>query len=79
LRFESTIWSAFSQSMTGVRTTTQIITIGGGPRRPQRTAVLTDVEFQDLMATDGESVRGHNEVTRISPKDTRLSDVSAEV
>jgi hypothetical protein len=73
-RLESSMWSALSRSMTGVRTITQIVTIGGGPRRQQRTTVVTDAEFQDLMATDGKSVHSHNQMTQISTNEARPSD-----
>ncbi|XXG96265.1 hypothetical protein Hte_002546 [Hypoxylon texense] len=57
--------SIFRVSKKKVQSTTQIITIGGGPKRDQKATVVSDAEFRDLVATDGMSLAS---TTHIDPE-----------
>ncbi|KAH9900374.1 hypothetical protein F4778DRAFT_738671 [Xylariomycetidae sp. FL2044] len=63
-RFEYSIRSALGLSTEKGRSTTQIVTIGGGPKQNHLATVVSDVEFRSLMATDAISL---SSISHIDP------------
>lgn len=64
-RLETSLRSALRVSTEKVTTTKQIVTIGGGPKRNQKATVVSDVEFRDLMASDGMSLSSTSHVNTV--------------
>lgn len=71
IRLETSLRSVLKVPSEKVHTNRQIITIGGGAKKNQKAAIVSDVEFRDLMGTDQMSLSSTSHVNTVARSNFR--------